>query len=395
MKQESNNAIDSMLRKLGRSVSHVSASSGNGAEDSDAVHLDADELNSYAENALPRATRARYTEHLAECARCRHLISQLSHAAGVVFDEAPQSAPANGLKAFLNSLLSPLVLRYAVPALGLLAIASIGFFVLRTTAPTYLAEKRELQSSATQAPVAPTPAPTIASPSINFDKESSKNNKTPQQPEKNEQAKLADEGRRQEKEEPSRGQPVTSTDQAVVAEPAKATSTTAVASSPKPAVADDQKQLAPEVAQSKVEPTPQIHKYESAQANEQPATKRAAKESGGLVFGAAESGLKKGKTDSAARRAPARADAPAEEKERDQADKDEAETTSVAGHRFRKSGSIWVDVSYNSSQPITTMARGSEQYRSLVGDEPAIRTIAEQLQGEVIVVWKGHAYRIR
>ena len=39
--------------------------------------------------------------------------------------------------------------------------------------------------------------------------------------------------------------------------------------------------------------------------------------------------------------------------------------------------------------------RGSEQYRALIADEPAIRSIAEQLGGEVIVVWKGTAYRIR
>jgi hypothetical protein len=41
------------------------------------------------------------------------------------------------------------------------------------------------------------------------------------------------------------------------------------------------------------------------------------------------------------------------------------------------------------------LARGSESFRALVADEPAINTIAEQLDGEVIVVWKGRAYRIR
>jgi hypothetical protein len=41
------------------------------------------------------------------------------------------------------------------------------------------------------------------------------------------------------------------------------------------------------------------------------------------------------------------------------------------------------------------MARGSEQFRALVADEPEIKKIAEQLDGEVIVVWKGRAYRIR
>jgi len=29
-----------------------------------------------------------------------------------------------------------------------------------------------------------------------------------------------------------------------------------------------------------------------------------------------------------------------------------------------------------------------------VGDEPAIKTIADTLDGEIIVVWKGRTYRI-
>ena len=41
------------------------------------------------------------------------------------------------------------------------------------------------------------------------------------------------------------------------------------------------------------------------------------------------------------------------------------------------------------------VSRGSEQFRALIADEPALRSIAEQLGGEVIVVWKGTAYRIR
>src|ERR1043166_1417267 len=120
MKQESNNAIDLMLRKLGRSGSRVHQNAGNGAAESEGSHLDADELNAYAENALPATTRARYTEHLADCLRCRQIVSQLSQATGLLVDDSPTTVPVSGLKAFLLSLLSPIVLRYALPALGLL-----------------------------------------------------------------------------------------------------------------------------------------------------------------------------------------------------------------------------------------------------------------------------------
>jgi hypothetical protein len=67
----------------------------------------------------------------------------------------------------------------------------------------------------------------------------------------------------------------------------------------------------------------------------------------------------------------------------------------VAGRRFRKQGGVWVDTAYDSSKDAVTLSRDSEQYRALVADEPAIKTIAEQLEGEIIVVWKGHTYRIR
>src|SRR5215510_11251137 len=130
-KQEGHNAIDVMLRKLGRSATGVMQNSGNGAPESNGVHLDADELNAYAENALPTATRARYTDHLADCASCRQIVAQLSQAAGLILNETNQPEGAGGVKSFLARLLSPIALRYAVPALGLLVVASLGFFVLR------------------------------------------------------------------------------------------------------------------------------------------------------------------------------------------------------------------------------------------------------------------------
>ena len=76
------------------------------------------------------------------------------------------------------------------------------------------------------------------------------------------------------------------------------------------------------------------------------------------------------------------------------ADQD-AEIREVAGRRFQRQGNTWIDVDYDAGRPAMTVVRGSEQYRALVADEPGIRTIAERLAGEVIVVWKGRAYRIR
>ena len=63
MKQVPQNEMDLLLRKWGQ------ASQAEAAEVKSA-HLDPDELSAYAENVLPLAARAKYTEHLAECSRC-------------------------------------------------------------------------------------------------------------------------------------------------------------------------------------------------------------------------------------------------------------------------------------------------------------------------------------
>src|SRR5690349_1392151 len=110
MKQETNNEMNLLLRRLGRRDELLVADE----------HLDADELNAYAENALPAKARARYTVHLAECASCRTLAVQLSSSANVVTTtESAAVKEPSGFKSFLASLFTPMVLRYAVPALGL------------------------------------------------------------------------------------------------------------------------------------------------------------------------------------------------------------------------------------------------------------------------------------
>ena len=73
----------------------------------------------------------------------------------------------------------------------------------------------------------------------------------------------------------------------------------------------------------------------------------------------------------------------------------EVETRSVMGRQFTREDDAWVDTAYQPSRATVRVARGSDQFRALVADEPGLRTIAEQLNGVVIVVWKSRAYRIQ
>jgi hypothetical protein len=76
-------------------------------------------------------------------------------------------------------------------------------------------------------------------------------------------------------------------------------------------------------------------------------------------------------------------------------EKAEVETRTVSGRRFAREGNAWVDTAYDPSRTPIKVARGSEQFRALVADEPELRAITEQLNGVIIVVWKNRAYRIQ
>jgi hypothetical protein len=68
------------------------------------------------------------------------------------------------------------------------------------------------------------------------------------------------------------------------------------------------------------------------------------------------------------------------------------ETRSAGGRKFRRQGNAWVDAKFKSSMSMKSVARGSSDFSSL---DSGLRSIAQQLGGEVIVVWKGKAYLIK
>ena len=382
MRQETNNEMDLLLRRLGRQ--QETSAPGD--------HLDADELSSYAENVLPPATRARYTQHLAECARCRDLVVQLSSSAGVVVaqETAKVSAPS-ALRKFFASLFSPMVLRYAVPALGLIIVAAIGFMVSRNegTSNSPIADVRYKQPdqgvvSATQ-PQQPSSSPEKQSSGFYDSSESANKAGKPHD-------SAAPSGAAASNAAPV--SPVTTdatkdTETQAKVEEQKQPETKE-AEPPKPAAAvSDLKKL-----------EPQGRRQEAAEqtvtVTNDPAAEKAKTENRGVGdFAVASPGVAKRRAEAGSASGTAAAKPMAAQRD-DAADKDknDAETRTVAGRRFRKQGGVWIDTAYN-SQSLTEFRRGSEQYRGLVGDEPAIKQIADELDGEIIVVWKGKAYKIR
>lgn len=381
MKEETNNEMDLLLRRLGRRPD-ISVSDANG----DVDHLDADELSAYAENVLPAAARARYTTHLAECARCRELVVHLSSSAGVVpaAETTGVSAPS-ALRKFLASLFSPMVLRYAVPALGLIVIAAIGLFVLKPKQghDASIAQKTEAPASTN---IANTNSPEPASPSA-YNYVQPTQQEAPKPPH-------------------SSGSPGDQSGTVASEPPAPAGQ---LADAPRDEFA--KKEVQQPIVTEAPKPTPAPEREESKRPAEAEAPK--VQVTGSATTGKTVDAVVKDEDRKTAEIAKARSDADANKagsfgmapstaaRTRGQSDdvrekgKNDTETRTVAGRHFRKQGSVWIDTAYDSSRSITNFTRGTEPYRVLIADEPGIKTIADQLDGEVIVVWKGRTYRIR
>jgi len=407
MKQESNNEMDLILRKLGRESTTVPVMEGNGSPETAAEkHLDADELNAYAENALPLKTRARYTEHVADCTRCRQIVSQLNLASGLAVEEKSSVVPTlSGWKVLLSNLFSPMVLRYAIPAVLLLTVASIGLFVFRSS--TSQQERRDaVASSAEQKPPEPT--------SVLADKSLGAGNKTNSSPEQ--VATTKTNGEREgaanakgdvvdskKAGEPKREQAETTATDQISAAAAPASANQAPPAAMESVTVQEQAARNENVAQRKTQPaakpteTAGVASADEGRAKEpEKQTRESEKTATPSVGGYAGRSAGVAKLKNAPKAATDRASE--EDKPingRDREDKDNSEIRSIAGRRFRKEGSTWVDTAFESSRHTVNLTRGSEQYRALVADEPEIKTIADQLSGEVVVVWKGTAYRIR
>lgn len=376
MKQETNNEIDLLLRRLSRRQDFVAP--GGGLPDN-GDHLDADELSSYAENALPALTRASYTEHLADCARCRNLIAQLTASAGLI--SAPSTAKAaepSAIRKFLASLFSPMVLRYAAPALGLIVVAVIGLVVFRQSEPgDTVAQFNEDTGQVGSAQKASTPE------SSGLRDNSSDNLQAPTIRSESQRDRLKDTQSRDTVAAAPAEASGAKTDKPASSPESQTVAGASVASAPvEGRVADEASKRTDDAAKKEAVTSPP-----PAPSNEVARTYEAAKTEDRREAPAVRPAT--GRTKSMERAMRSRDSQP---EERDLA---EAEVRSVGGRHFRKSRGIWIDTAYDSSRTTVNLTRGSEQYRALVADEPGIKNIADQLDGEVIVVWKGRAYRIR
>lgn len=451
MNREFDREIDALLRRHTRVAARGRVLEDEGSAHSpQSAHLDADELNAFAENALPAAARSLYLSHLADCGECRRAAAGLASMSNVSIEtehravslKASEAVAARG--GWLSALFSPRVLRYAFPALALCLVGVIAFVALRSTSPRegMLAEQRDSEPNKGRESITQQ-APTGTAPGVGMSSGATQNqnanaslgmgdaaaNQSPQVAQPSERQA---EGGEASKDATATGPAPSSPERLMIQPPAPPPATESSRAEPVGVVTDGVSAPAPKaVSKEKTEETKlaelaareqrsndtfTYNQSQNQMANRagQPRkvdieqmpdgsrnTQRS--ESNNLGGGrAAENNFptmsrqRGADEDRAAKTATRRARTPAPRDVReDDESPAEPETRSAAGHRFRRQGDAWVDVKYTTSMRMTGVRRGTDGYRALVADLPELGRIAEQLPGEIIVVVKGRAYRIR
>jgi len=385
MKQVPEKEMDVLLRKWSQSET-------TDAAEMQSAHLDPDELSAYAENALPPAARAKYTEHLSDCSTCRRIVVELAPITVAV--EPKKETTPSAVREFFSRLMAPSFLRYAVPGLAAVVILAVGFIWMnRQSGDTNrelktMVAQNEAPASAPSETATLNNEPNIARSNVHSDRSATKPKSAAEPQSQSTPATVEADEKRKQEEAQNR------------AENGRADAVRQAAAAPPPAPPKDAPSVAgdrdfaknAEVAEKKPSANePKSIKEETRKIDE-------LKASAGVKTQPAPAARRARVPTSSATVADSAGGAgEANESSRDKEgskNKGGSETRQVAGRSFRKVDGGWTDTAYQ-SQATTNLSRGSEQFRALVADEPSLRTIAEQLDGTVIVVWKSRAYRIR
>jgi hypothetical protein len=438
MKQEQDKELDLLLRQHAKRESSrtrigVSVDKGN---DERAItiseHLDADAMNAYAENVLPASTRVRYAAHLVACDACRKVVTQLALAANPIRVEkkedaiVPSVASSQTWREWFLSLFTLHNLKIAGPVAAVLCVAAVTFIAwqrqdeLPSTvsptrevrdegiSPTFPKFGGEDKTKSTNANVADSAKPTN-SQSQNTSSSRGATTDSVSEETKSESAKSGETERSDSPKKDAATAPPVAEKKGEPKEADREKSQVAI-SKPSPT----QPPSGPMANQQNQTNQAQTNVAGQTQAQPQPATAAKSGEPNRSNRDAGERSRQNTNEEQTASRTDANAakseNKPAGKKEknaktageRKQDDADDSKTSvakkkaeplstrTVGGKQFYRQGNMWIDKAYNGSSR-TDIKRGSDEYNSL---ESGLRSIAEQLGGEVIVVWKNKAYRI-
>jgi hypothetical protein len=373
--------IDALLRKArDRDETVVSFES----------HPDADALSAFAENVLPENARQNYTAHLAECTRCRKILSNLialnSEAETVsAFSTFPAGVSAAPV-AWYRRLFAFPRLAYAMGALVLIFSGFMAYIVLQNqtgSQSSTVAQREEIGERPLGASGVNSDGATV--PTLTANTTSNAANMTVLS---NSTAANANAMTAKNTASSNAATYSANSNAGAAAPPASAT--------PQP----EPLELA------KTEPKKNLVESENKPTGEAPSAAGATQPKDDKSVARTDEQTAKEKAEQT--RAEDSADATKMRAQRNQpapkkvARPESGEPRRIGDKIFRRIDSAWVDGEYTSNTnsqvgnlmlpPLRYVTRGSNEYKNLDGE---LRRIVEKLDGVVIVVWKGRAYRIQ
>lgn len=417
MINEFDKEIDSLLRQTASggeaAFNGKSASNAN----SRTMHVDADEISLFAENALPVKARLRATEHLADCDRCRKILSGLItlnsetesenvHAREIVSAAAPVP--------WYKKLFAFPQIAYAMGALALIFSGVIALKVLQNSGESLsigVAQNeaaRETGDEATSANSAAAATPeTYAMSNTTMtttgNANSSANTMTaatnastnslakttaPLSNANNSNASLA--GR----EETRAGEKTVAEQQLAVTGRNPQTESLGDLAMAKPAARSKKEDFVrdgpPPPPPIKAENEYRFDKDDSSRARQQTELVQNAPpvQNQASILPDSQSV----KRSAPAARAENRKSVTTDGADTASEAKNKAPETRAAGGKvFRRADGVWYDAAYKGGQT-TNIRRGTTEYKKL---DKGLRSIADSIGGTIVVVWKSKAYRIQ
>lgn len=369
MELEFDKEIDALLRK--GQLDSTAVASG--------VHLDAADVSAFAENVLPERAKQLYTAHLAECGRCRKILSQtialnveaepVTASSDVVMPVTEDALP------WYRRLVRVPTLAYAMGAFVLLFSGFLGYTVFQSmTGSTAMTDVSQVSDSQS----APANGPNAGDEQYSAMANTAAANSNSASAVPGTVSNAAN----------AAGNAVNSAGTGTLAP------VTAPAAEPKPAEI-----LTDGVAAAKDQPAagapPPAAMNEAERDRDEP--RKAKEENKNDAMDAAKQPSDDMKVMRERPRGPAkkRAYDPRGDSRTQQTSPmlggRAASARQVSGRSFERKDGVWYDTAYR-GQATINIRRGTENYRNL---DSGLRTIAESLDGIVVTVWKSKAYRIQ
>jgi len=376
--------IDALLRQTAQGeTAFAAANPKSKIQNPKLLHLGADEISAFAENALPEKTRAAYMAHLADCDRCRKILSNVISLNAESENETVYAAEKEIIPApipWYRKLFAFPNLAYTLGALVLVFSGIAALTVLQNSNALQNAEISQVSERQPTGKGMNSDGDTMAVESYSNSMMSSNatmSNSASMNSSSNGAANFS---------AMSSAPAMTANSNASARrESDKDLKHESKAAAPQKEPADSAKTDVPVITVTPPSTKENNYSAENEAQKQQPAQNSIAQNQTIITPNSRN-----------VQRAPSatlRAENKSKkfEEARNDAREKSNETNTVGGKIFKRTNNVWYDSAYK-GQPTTNITRGTKEYKKL---DSGLRSIAENLGGTVVVVWKEKAYRIQ